>query len=78
MGTNDSGPNGRGNRRRPKKKSENDDSQSDVDKRLNELDADRDPTSLAEELAKANLVSPVNGVSEQHFNMSDLQKPITR
>ena len=73
MGTNDSGPNGRGNRRRPKKKSENDDSQSDVDKRLNELDADRDPTSLAEELAKANLVSPVNGVSEQHFNMSDLQ-----
>lgn len=74
MGTNDSGPNGRGNRRRPKKKNETDRSKSDVDKRLDELDADRDPTSLAEELAKANFSPSENGMSDQHFNMSELQK----
>lgn len=72
MGTKDTRSNGRGNRRRSSKPGRR---QSDVDKRINELDADRDPVSLAEEIARENNSTgqPLSN-GDASLNVGDLQK----
>ena len=52
MGTRESRSTNRSNRSgRPRKPRPNNQKRSDVDKRIDELEADRDPISLAEEMA---------------------------
>lgn len=78
MGTNHSRPGGRPKRgpKTHKNSRSNDGPRSEVERRIDELDADRDPISLAEEIAKEQHSN--NGTSgtiaEEHVHITELQQ----
>lgn len=76
MGTRESRSTNRSNRSgRPRKPRPNNQKRSDVDKRIDELEADRDPISLAEEMAKENSADQNTEVqTDEHLHISELQK----
>lgn len=76
MGTREPRSSGRSNRpkrSRPTGRS-NGKPKSDIDRRLDELEADRDPISLAEEIAKENLAGGNDVETGKHLHISELQR----
>ena len=76
MGTRESRSTNRSNRSgRPRKPRPSNQKRSDVDKRIDELEADRDPISLAEEMAKENSADQNPEIqTDEHLHISELQK----
>ena len=67
------GRNNRSGRNRKNHRSNNQ-PRNEVDRRLDELDADKDPISLAEEIARERPNGDASLTSEEHVPMSELQK----